>query len=304
MRRRRASTTTDLNLLLTLDALLAEGSVTAAAESLSKSPAAISRQLSRIRRMLGDPILVRAGRNLVPTPRAEALRPRLEQLLREAHALVQGVGEIDPSTLERTFTIRSSDGFVSTYGARIADAIRASAPRARLRFVSEGDEDVASLRDGRVDVDVGVIDDSGPEIRVQTLFRDRYVGVVRYDHPLPSPVSLEGFLAYPHVSVSRRGRFEGPVDAALARDGRRRSISVAVANHADGIAIAAQSDHIVLVPERLTSWHRRAHRTFDVPLKLGRPAVVCAAWHPRFSADGAHTLLRDQLRLACASLAK
>lgn len=291
--------TLDMNLLVALDALLSEGSVVGAAQRMNLSAPAMSRQLTRIRHLLRDPVLVRAGRGLVPTPRAEALRHRLRRLIQEAEAVVRGNGDIDPATLERTFRLRTNDGFVAGFGATLASVLAERAPKSRLRFSPQGKEDVESLREGEVDLDIGVIDAMGPEVLLQALIHDRYVSVVRQDHPLADgAVTPKAFTTFPHVSVSRRGRFEGPVDAALAALGLRRSVSIAVANFADALAIVRSSDHIVSVPRRLTEVLRDGLFTFDLPIKTDA-ITVSMAWHPRFDADPAHRWLRTYVRAAC-----
>lgn len=289
----------DMNLLVTLDALLSEGSVVRAAQRLNLSPPAMSRQLARIRHLLGDPVLVRAGRGLVPTPRAEGLRERLRGLVAEAEALVRGDG-IELSTLERTFVIRANDGFVGTFGATLASVAAQQAPHVRLRFAHQDKEDVEALREGRIDADVGVIGAMGPEIQLQALFFDRFVGVVRPGHPLPGEVTPERFAAFPHVSVSRRGRFSGPIDVALAALGLQRFVAIAVANFNDALAIVRTSDHVAAVPARLTEPARAGLHSFDLPVKTDALAVSLA-WHPRFDADPAHKWLRATLRAACSS---
>ncbi|NMN60415.1 DNA-binding transcriptional LysR family regulator [Xanthobacter sp. SG618] len=289
----------DMNLLVTLDALLSEGSVVGAAQRLNLSAPAMSRQLARIRHLLGDPVLVRAGRGLVPTPRAEALRERLRGLVAEAEALVRG-DEIDLLRLERTFVIRANDGFVGTFGAALASLAAQEAPLVRLRFAHQDKEDVEALREGRIDADVGVIGAMGPEIRLQALFHDRFVGVVRPGHPLAGEVTPERFAAFPHVSVSRRGRFSGPIDVALAALGLKRFVAIAVANFNDALAIVRTSDHVAAVPARLTEPARAGLHSFDLPVKTDALAVSLA-WHPRFDADPAHRWLRAALRTACSS---
>lgn len=289
----------DMNLLVTLDALLSEGSVVGAAQRLNLSAPAMSRQLARIRHLLGDPVLVRAGRGLVPTPRAEALRERLRGLVAEAEALVRG-DEIDLLRLERTFVIRANDGFVGTFGAALASLAAQEAPLVRLRFAHQDKEDVEALREGRIDADVGVIGAMGPEIRLQALFHDRFVGVVRPGHPLAGEVTPERFAAFPHVSVSRRGRFSGPIDVALAALGLKRFVAIAVANFNDALAIVRTSDHVAAVPARLTEPARANLHSFDLPVKTDALAVSLA-WHPRFDADPAHRWLRAALRTACSS---
>ncbi|WP_410369411.1 LysR family transcriptional regulator [Chelatococcus asaccharovorans] len=288
----------DMNLLVTLDALLSEGSVVGAAQRLNLSAPAMSRQLSRIRHLIGDPVLVRAGRGLVPTPRAEALRERLRGLVTEAEALVRGEDELDLSRLERTFVIRANDGFVGTFGAALASLAAQQAPQIRLRFAHQDKEDVEALREGRVDADVGVIGAMGPEIRLQALFHDRFVGVVRPGHPLAETVTPGHFAGFPHVSVSRRGRFAGPIDEALSALGLQRRVTIAVANFADALAIVRTSDHVAAVPARLTEPARTGLHSFELPVKTDALAISLA-WHPRVDADPAHRWLRGVVREAC-----
>lgn len=288
----------DMNLLVTLDALLSEGSVAGAAQRLNLSSPAMSRQLARIRHLLGDPVLVRAGRGLVPTPRAQALRERLRNLVAEAEALVRGEDQFDLSRLERSFSIRTSDSFVVSFGAMLAARVAREAPHVRLRFAHQDKEDVEALREGRIDI--GVIDAMGPEIRQQTLFQDHFIGVVRAGHPLAGAVTPERFAAFPHISVSRRGRFSGPIDTALAALGLTRMVTVAVANFADALAIARTSDHVAAVPTRLTLPARAGMAGFDLPVQTA-PLAISQAWHPRFDADPAHRWLRAIVRETCAT---
>ena len=117
--------TPDLNLLFTLDALLAEGSVARAAQRLHLSPSAMSRALARLRKVTGDPLLVRAGRSLVPTPRAIELRERVQRLVDEAQSLLRPVEQLDLSQLVRTFTLRTSDGFAETFGPALITRVAA-----------------------------------------------------------------------------------------------------------------------------------------------------------------------------------
>lgn len=290
----------DMNLLVTLDALLAEGSVAGAAQRLNLSSPAMSRQLSRIRHLLGDPVLVRAGRGLVPTPRAEGLRDRLRGLVAEAEALVRGDDEVDLARLERTFVIRANDGFVGTFGASLASHAAREAPHVRLRFAHQDQEDVEALREARIDADVGVISAMGPEIRLQALFHDRFIGVVRPDHTLATDLTAERFASFPHVSVSRRGRFAGPIDEALAVVGLARPVTMAVANFADALAIVRTSNHVAAVPARLTEPARAGLHSFELPVKTDALAVSLA-WHPRFDADPVHRWLRGMVREACAA---
>ena len=213
--------TPDLNLLVTLDVLLAEGSVARAAQRLRLSPSAMSRALARLRETTGDPLLVRAGRGLVPTPRALELRERVGQLVQDAKAVLRPADTFDLKRLVRTFTLRTSEGFVENFGPDLIARLSEEAPGVRLRFVPKPDKDSASLRDGTVDLETGVVGKTtGPELRAQALFRDRFIGVVRKGHALcKGKITPSRYAAGRHIAVSRRGLEKGPIDEALERSG-------------------------------------------------------------------------------------
>ena len=197
----------DLNLLITLDVLLAEGNVARAAQRLRLSPSAMSRALARLRKTTGDPLLVRAGRGLVPTPRALQLRGRVGQLVQDAEAVLRPAEKLNLKQLVRTFTLRTSDGFVENFGAGLIARVSEEAPGVRLRFVQKLNKDSAPLRDGTVDLETGVIGETtSPEVRARALFRDRFIGVVRMRHPLSQgEITPARYAAGRHIFVSRRG---------------------------------------------------------------------------------------------------
>src|SRR6188474_1501305 len=159
--------TPDFNLLLTLDAVLAEGSVARAARRLRLSPSAMSRTLARLREATGDPLLVRAGRGLVPTPRAEELRQQAGRVVGDAESLLRPARLLDLAKLDRIFTLRTNEGFVEEFGPRLVARIQAEAPGVLLRFAPKADKDVASLRDAAIDLEIGVAGETGPEVRIQ-----------------------------------------------------------------------------------------------------------------------------------------
>jgi DNA-binding transcriptional LysR family regulator len=204
--------TPDLNLLVTLDVLLAEGSVARAARRLRLSPSAMSRALARLRETTGDPLLVRAGRGLVPTPRAIELRERVSQLVQDGRAVLRPTEKLNLKQLVRTFTLRTSEGFVENFGPELIARVGEEAPGVRLCFVQKPDKDSTALRDGIVDLETGVVGKTtAPELRVQTLFRDRFIGVVRMGHPLSQgEITPSRYAAGRHIGVSRRGLGQGP----------------------------------------------------------------------------------------------
>lgn len=290
----------DLNLLATLDALLAEGSVAGAARRLRLSPSAMSRALARLREATGDPLLVRAGRDLVPTPRALELRARVGDVLRDANAMLSPATTLDPRQLAQTFTLRCSDGFVEMFGAALLERIAAQAPGVRLRFLQKGDKDTALLRAGRVDLETGVLAGvTSPEVRVRRLFDDRLVGVVRRGHPLTEgAVTPERYAAGRHVLVARLKPDTGMMDDALAPLGLQREIAAIVSGFGAALALAAGSNLVATVPERHTANLRAGMATFDLPFAVSG-LTVSLMWHPRMDADPAHRWLRGCVFDAC-----
>jgi DNA-binding transcriptional LysR family regulator len=295
----------DLNLLVTLDVLLDEGSVARAARRLRLSPSAMSRALARLRKTTGDPLLVRAGRGLVPTPRALALRGRVGQLVQDGEAVLRPAETLDLKQLVRTFTLRAREGFVENFGPDLVARVGKEAPGVRLRFAQKPDKDSAPLRDGTVDLETGVVGETtGPELRAQALFRDRFVGVVRKRHPLSKGrITPARYAAGRHIGVSRRGLDKGPIDEALAPLGLERAIVAIVDGFAAALALARASDLIASVPERHTGNLRAGMHSFALPVVM--PAItVSLLWHPRLDADPAHRWLRGCVRDVCAQQLK
>jgi DNA-binding transcriptional LysR family regulator len=294
----------DLNLLVTLDVLLAEGNVTRAAARLRLSPSAMSRALARLRQVTGDPLLVRAGRELVPTPRAVELRGQVGQLVQDAAAVLRPAAALDPRGLARCFTLRSSEGFAETFGPRLIAALADEAPGVRLDFMQKPDKDSTPLRDGSVDLETGVVgNDMGPEVRAQALFRDRFVGVVRPGHALTEgEVTAARYAAGRHIAVSRRGRDRGRIDDALAALGLQRTVATLVGGFGTALALARATDLIASVPERHTEGLRAGLHAFALPVDT--PALtISLLWHPRLDADPAHRWLRGRVRALCADSA-
>ena len=294
--------TPDFNLLVTLDVLLAEGSVARAARRLRLSPSAMSRALARLRETTGDPLLVRAGRGLVPTPRALELREQVGPLVQEAQALLRPAKRLNLKRLVRGFTLRSSEGFVENFGPALIARVSEQAPGVRLRFVPKLDRDSALLRDGSVDLETGVVGEAtGPEVRTRALFGDRFIAVVRKGHPLGrGKLTPARYAAGKHILVSRQGADGGPMDEALRQLGLQRQIVTSVGGFAVALALARASDLIATVPERHTGNLRAGMRGLALPVPL--PGITVAMlWHPRMDGDAAHRWLRECVLDACAA---
>jgi DNA-binding transcriptional LysR family regulator len=299
-------TDADLNLLFALNALLAEGSVAKAAERLGLSESAMSRSLARLRESTGDELLVRAGRAMVLTPHALALRERVGELLQASRAVLQpGDARMDPGALRQLFTLRANDGFIEAFAHRLVARAAQEAPGVRLRFAPKPDKDVRPLREGLLDLDVGVLGEAGPEVRVQMLFRDRFVAVVRQGHPLLAEpeVTAERYAACDHVVTSRHGRTVGPVDDALAAMGLARNTAVVVPSFGTALSVAAATDMVALIPSAYFE-HLRAQgtlRSFPLPVPT-QQITVSQMWHPRLDRDPAHRWLRAMVLEVCRPL--
>jgi DNA-binding transcriptional LysR family regulator len=291
----------DLNLLTALNALLDEGSVIGAAKRMNLSAPAMSRTLGRIRHAMGDEILVRAGRRMVPTPRALELQGRVRNLLDDALSVMRPEGVADPAALARSFTVRASDYVAGVFGATLQGIVTREAPLVTLRFADQGKEDLAALREGRIDLDVGVLGQIGPEIRQQILLRDHFVAVVRSGHPLlKGRMNARRFAVATHVSASRRGFNHGPIDEALAAQGLSRQVRFVVPGFHAAMLAAAASDIIAAVPLGVATTSMRLGlkiRYFDLPFSTPEVSIA-QAWHPRFERDSGHRWLRGAVRKA------
>jgi DNA-binding transcriptional LysR family regulator len=287
----------DLNLLLALDALLEEESVQGAARRLHLSEPAMSRTLGRIRKALGDPVLVRAGRRMVPTPHALAVRAEVSAVVERARALF-APREVDLKAVRRTFTIVGPDTLAAVLAPALFARVAREAPGIRVRFLAESHADEPYLREGIADLEIGAIDTTAPEVHREMLCTDRLSGVVRAGHPLlEGELTAERFASgADHLIVSRRGRLHGPVDAALADLGLSRRVVGTVGTFPASLLIIRDTDLVGL----LTSWALPLAASlglvaFDVPLPLP-PLEMGLAWHPRHEADPAHAWLRGAVR--------
>ncbi|MDP1768817.1 MAG: LysR family transcriptional regulator [Nitrospirota bacterium] len=293
----------DFNLLVTLDVLLAEGNVTRAAQRLRLSSSAMSRALARLRETTGDPLLVRAGRGLVPTPRALELRERVSQLVQDGEAVLRPVEKLNLKQIVRMFTLRTSEGFVENFGPDLIARVGKEAPGVRLRFVQKPNKDSAPLRDGTVDLETGVVEKTtAPELRVQALFRDRYIGVVRKGHPLSKgKITPSRYASGRHICVSREGLAWEPIDEALKALGLERDIVTIVGGFSTSLGLARASDLIASVAERHTGNLRAGMHSFPLPVSMPE-FTVSLLWHPRLDADHAHRWLRGHVRNICAAI--
>ena len=271
----------DANLLLALDALLHEGSVTAAARRMNVTAPAMSHTLARLRATLGDPLFVRSGNRLVPTPRAVALRDRVARAAGEVTSLLAPEKPLDVATLERAFVIRASDAIVVTVGGPLDARVRAEAPGVALHFVATASDDV--------DLDIGVQHGRAPELRVQRLYVDEWVPVVRKTHPMKRATPAQ-LAALEQIGVLTKAQSRWP----------KNPPSRVVPSFLAAAALVAASDAYALLPSRLAA---RVVEPFGLRrLALTSPPTkyaIAQAWSARVDNDPAHVWLRRTVRAVC-----
>lgn len=296
----------DLNLLVALDVLLTEASVAGAARRLNLSTSAMSRTLSRLRDVTGDPILVRAGRNMVLTPWAEAARERARNAVHEARAVLQPSADtLKVEELARLFTIRANDGFVVAFGPALIASVAKAAPDVCLRFAPKPEKTSRYLREGLVDLEIGVQSNMGPEIRIQRLFQDRFVGAVRKAHPLVSlpKIDVNAFISWGHVVAAPDGSLNGFVDEALAELGLKRKVASVVPGFPTALSVALESSLIAMVPALYLLNQQMTDKLhiFELPFTT-RVITVSQMWHPKMENDPGHRWLREKVREVCRAV--
>jgi len=285
----------DLNLLTALDALLEEESVTGAADRLNLSAPAMSRTLGRIRNVTGDPILVRTGRTMRPTPRALALREEVRSLVLRSREVLAPETELDLPMLRRTFTIRAHDALTVALAPVLVKRVAEVAPGVSLKFLSEAAEDTADLRRGVVDLEIGSAAPAAHDIHRQHVADDQLVAVARRGHPLlAGAVDIVRYTSFPHIVVSRRGRLRDRIDDIVEHAGHARKVIASVASTMAAIETVRMTDAVVVLPastaRRLGSGH--GIKTFPLPFDL--PAVpIVVAWHQQLTPDQGHHWLRS-----------
>jgi DNA-binding transcriptional LysR family regulator len=291
----------DLNLLVALDALLETRHVTQAAKRIGLTQSATSHALGRLRELLGDPLLVRAGAVLVPTPRALELAPEVRAILASIRRTLSPAA-FDPSTAARTFTIATADYIELVLLPSLVAELGRTAPLVDL--VVRPPPEPAGLATGELDLAIGVGVTDAPSIQRRKLFVDRLACVVREGHPVlrgrgrarrerPS-LDLERFLGLGHVFITVYGTRGGAVDDALAKKKMKRRVVAMVPSFLAAPAIVAESDLVLTMPARLAASLAPAYglRILEPPIELGEYEVTMY-WHARMQRDPAHVWLRQ-----------
>lgn len=294
----------DLNLLFALQVLLEEEHVGRASRRLGLSPSATSRTLARLRDVTGDPLLVRAGRNLVSTPRARGLKERLPSLMDSLRGVLEPSEQLAPASMRGDYVIRSSEGFAETFGPSLIARLAAHAPGLKLTFAQKFAKRSDGLRDGGVHLETAVVtDEIDPEIRSRRLFDDRFVMFVREGHALAhGAISIQRLQGSGLIWIKREGLDMSPLERACASHGFEPDIATTVGGFSAAVLLASRSDMVAIVPEVFTGCVRQAGVTRSLPF-ASPEFTISLLWHPRHDADQTIFWLRNQVHDICAKIA-
>jgi DNA-binding transcriptional LysR family regulator len=298
--------TTDLNLLVAFDALVAEGNVTRAAERVGLTQPAMSHALARLRKVVGDPLFLRTPQGMTPTPRAVELVEPVRRALAEIDRALHQQNRFDPGAAKRSFTLATVDFGSLVVVPPLLARLRRDAPGVDLVVRQLRTEAIEKqLAEGEVDVAIGVLYDENEAWRMsRRLFDDRFVCVLREGHPaLAGPLTLDAFCALDHALIAPRGRRGGFVDTALARLGRRRRVALCIPHFLAAPIVVAQSDLILTLPERIAKSFAAILplRIVDPPLEV-EGFSTSAFWHELAARDPAHAWLRQTIVDVCRTV--
>lgn len=289
----------DLNLLLVLDSVLREGTLSHAAKALQVSQPTISSSLAKLRELFQDELFVRSGSGMQPTPRALALREPIQRVLEAVKGEILDTGKFDPSTETRPYTITTSDIGETLLLPRLVARLGQDAPRVNLRSMVVGPRHLEeALESGDVDLAVGYFPDLiRPTTMQQTLFSHGFACLARADHPLiGDTLTLEAFLAAHHVVVTSEGRSQELFEDALLKQGIERRCSLRIPHFMSVPFVVASTDLIVTVPRAVAVFFSGLAnlRVLEPPVDVPQ-FTVKQFWHRRFHKDERIIWLRTMM---------
>lgn len=298
----------DLNLLVYLDVLLREGSVTRAAEKLNITQPALSNGLRRLRDLFGDPLLIRTSDGMRPTARALELQPQLREVLSRLETVVRPT-EFEPAHSAQLFRIMASDYAESTLIPQLLDVVRAAAPGIALDILTPSDVTFQDLEKGKIDMAINRFDHLPKSLHHTTLWRDTFSCLLGAAHPALADFTLDAYLRAPHIWVSKTGMGVstgmtprdtlklGWVDEALADIGRERRIRVFTRHYQVAALLARQPDLIATLPTRTALLHADdPHLAIRRPPFPIVPIELKMAWSALLQHNPAHIWLRRQIQ--------
>lgn len=284
----------DLNLMVFLDALVREKSVTRAAERVGITQPAMSNALKRLRRVLDDPLLVRTARGMEPTQRALALQRPLQSALEQIETALTPPPAFDPRATHRLFTVMITDYAASVLLPAVTAHLSAAAPNATLNLLGSDAESLKAVERGEVDFVIDRFDTLPESFRSRLLWSDRFVCVLRKDHPaLADGLSLEAYLELDHILITRTGIGLGQSDEVLAQRDLYRRITVFTRHYQLPARLVAESDLCATLPSRVAQTQARHLPIAIVAPPIDLPVIqIRMVWGPVTHYDRAHQWLR------------
>jgi len=288
--------TMDLNLLVVFDAMARQQSVNRAAEVLGLSQSATSGALARLRKTFNDPLFVRTGARMVPTPRAQQLAPAVRQVVQAIESQILQPATFDPAQAERSFTVLTPDIGEVAFLPRVLQQLHQQAPGVRLHALSKSRADAAqALEKGDADLAVGFFPDlQKPGYYQQGLFMSTYVCITAADNAhVGESLTLKQYLAARHVVVRPDGR-EHLLDRFLEDKGWHRYVTLELCHFMSLLALLPDSDLIATVPQDIATVVGRHIALREVALPFRPPQLrIRQHWHGRMHNDCANRWLRS-----------
>jgi len=295
----------DLNLLRVLEALLNERSVTRAAKRLGRSQPAVSNSLSRLRKTLNDQLLIPTGKGMVLTPRAEALRSSIRDLLALTDQSLFHEAAFDPTTASGTFHISMPDRLTAAVVPSLLARLHDLAPAMDLHLITAAQlEAITMIEEERTDIALGWFDEVPPHCRAELLREEQLYCVFRRNHPLTkTKFTMDAVLSFPHLAVTARGRTAAIFDDLLMRHGKKRHAHVTVSNFSAVPQLLASSDMIGVFTQLAAGAFLASAKLSKRPLPLNVGTISTSmVWHMRNDRDGRHGWLRDQIKAVYRTL--
>jgi DNA-binding transcriptional LysR family regulator len=293
----------DLNLLVVLDALLTERHVTRTGTRLHLSQPAISHSLGKLRILLDDPLLIREGGEVVLSTLAERIQAPLRDILSQIETLFGKTIDFDPASSQRTFNLAMSDYGAAIVLPRLLVRLRRQAPNTTL-LVTQGSRHVMveQVAQDKIDLALGVFPNLTPDISMEVLFEEYFSCLLdRRTLPAGGELSLETYLARPHIQVSMDGGTHGEVDDLLRAEGLRRRIAVSVPHWRTAPSMLHDTDLILTVATRTLNDTPLNSDLIQLPPPFTIPRFAFVQiWHARFCDDPAHIWLRQQVKQVIA----
>jgi DNA-binding transcriptional LysR family regulator len=293
----------DLNLLVVLEAIYDKGGITRAAEALNVTQPAISHALGRLRTLFDDPLFVREGHTMVPTPFTRSLIGPLRHSLRALAITLNEVKRFDPATSERRFTLGSRDILETTVLPRLMRSLAVVAPQVDLASVHFSRREAeADLLSGRLDAVVDVVLPDSREIRHRVVMKDGLAVVARRGHPVVAGgLDLATYLSLDHILVTSRRTGSGVADLELSRRGLQRHVALRCQHYYAAWRVVSETDLVLTIPERLALVMNPGFGNQILPSPLDIPNQdIFLYWHANVDNDPASRWLREQLAQAFA----